>query len=210
MIRLQIVAMLSVLCCATVPSHDWPQVSASFNYSNTVDLGPIQDEQLAMVLIEFQRVTKTEREVTLRIDSPGGSIFAGQQWTREMEDIKKRRNVRVTCIVDGLAASMAAVILESPLCDLRLATTRSLILFHNGSSGARGTAEELRGTIALLDAINESMALVVSERLGISLNAYRAKIATADWVMAVNEALIVSAIDGLIDSREIAPPSGVN
>ena len=108
-----------------------------------------------------------------------------------------------------MAYSMAAVLLESSLCDVRLATTRSTILFHNGSGGVRGTAEEMRQTSVFLEALNTAMALVISARIGMPFEMYQSRISHADWIMAIPEALNNHVLDGVASPADIAPPSEV-
>ncbi len=209
------ILVLCLACCA--PAH--PQrVEPTFNaerfraqvytYRNTVDVGDVDDLPMLMALERARDLAKKgEKEITLRIDSFGGGIFLGNRWIREMEDLKKAHGLQVACIVDGAAYSMGAVILESPLCDQRLATKRSTILFHNGSAGGRGTAEDLKEAAAFLEALNVSMALVIADRLEVSLEEYRARVAHADWMMAVPEALASNVIDGFASPSDIEPPA---
>lgn len=192
------------LGCVSIPAE-----LPAYKYANTVDVGMVSDGPMGAALERFtELVDDGQRAVTLRIDSPGGEILLGTRWTRDMEDLKKRHGVRVTCIVDGAAYSMAAVILESQLCDARLATSRSTILFHNGSTGAQGTAAFISNEVAFLEALNVAMALGISARLGMDLETYRAKVAGRDWVLAVPEALQHNVIDGVVSSADIAPPKG--
>jgi ATP-dependent protease ClpP protease subunit len=187
-----------------------PQAAASsaFQYGSTVDFGDVDEEPMALAFAQFRAlVNGGSKRITLRIDSFGGSIFLGHKVGRAMEDLKKANGVHVVCVVDGAAYSMAAVILESPLCDLRLATPRSTILFHHGRAGVRGTAEDLREGAEFLEAMNLSMALSVVSRLGCPLAAYMDKIAHRDWVMAVPEALATNVIDGVVSPNDIAPPA---
>ncbi len=180
----------------------------TFVYENTVDLGDIDEENLLRAGIRLtQLIQGGERFVTIRIDSFGGSIFQGMRWGRQMEDLKKAYGVEVTCIVDGSAYSMGAVLLESPLCDRRLATLRSTILFHNGSSGARGTVEDMKQALDFLEALNEMMAWFVSNRLGVTVQDYRFRIDGHDWAMAAPEALTANVIDGFASPSDIAPPA---
>lgn len=212
MIRFPILAaalFLSCSCATTSDAVDVPllEARARFAHENTVDLEEISENGLAVASGQIARhVVLGRKNITLRIDSPGGSIFAGQRWVRDMEDLKKANDLRFTCVVDGSAYSMGAVILESALCDVRLATTRSTILFHNGSGGSRGTAEELRQLSRFLDAVNDAMALTVSQRIGMDLADYKARIATSDWIMAADEALGLNVIDALVSPSDIAPP----
>jgi ATP-dependent Clp protease protease subunit len=185
-----------------------PSVRAGFAYRNTVNLGDIQPGPVREATTGLLALLASgEKEITLRIHSTGGSIFLGHGFMLLAEDAKKRAGARVTCIVDGAAYSMAAVILESPVCDVRLATSRSTILFHNGSGTAEGTAEQMRDMAAFLDTLNEAMANVISERTGIPIEAYRARIAHGDWQMATAEALAYNVIDAVVSPTEIAPPN---
>ncbi len=215
MIRFQI--LFALVCCtparlavATPPRPAFTPVAYSvprFWYGNTVDVGDVQEDEMEAAKVAFVKLAGAgAKEITLRIDSHGGSIFLGSRWIRALEDVKKSKDIRVTCIVDGAAYSMAAVILESPLCDHRYATARSTILFHNGSAGVRGTAEELKSAGEFLEALNVAMAMVVSDRIGVPLEVYRARVAHADWVMAGPEALLSNVIDHLVSSSDIAPP----
>lgn len=199
--------LVLVLSCATTNMGDALTFRSAFTYQNTVDLGDIEVDSLLVASESLRGIVKSgAKDVTIRIDSGGGSIVLGNRWLRFAEDLKKTNGLHVSCVVDGFAASMAAVILESPLCDSRLATQRSIILFHNGSSGARGTVEEMKQAGTLLGAFNESMALVVAARLGVSVAVYQAKIANGDWAMSVTEALSVNVLDAVVSPNEIAPP----
>lgn len=178
-----------------------------FTFNNVVDVGSISQDELMLPELRFRALAaRGEREITLRIDSFGGSIFGGARFIRTLEDVKKSKGVTVHCVVDGAAMSMAAVLLESPLCDTRHATSRSVILFHNGHSQAEGTAEELREAARFLGSLNQAMSLVVAARICMDVDAYRERIAGRDWVMAVTEALSVNVIDGIVSPNEIASP----
>lgn len=184
--------------------------SADYRYRNTVDFGEVDTEEMQAAFLTFAKLAERgEKAITLRIHSPGGSIFLGNAWARAVEDIKKRKGITVTCIVDSAAFSMAAVILESPVCDQRLATPRSAILFHNGMSGGRGGANEIRSALAMLEALNESMRLTVALRIGMKPDDLRQLLAQGDWVLSVESALRWHVIDGVVFSSEIAPPEEV-
>ncbi len=209
MIRFPILAAVLFFGCIVPAKIASPQVRAerAYIWQNTIDVGNVEEDYMLDAALRFIAIAAAgEKEITLRIDSFGGSIFLGNRWIKNLEDIKKRNGIRVVCIVDGAAYSMGAVILESPLCDLRLATNRSTILFHNGSSGARGTAEDLKQAVNFLEALNLSMALSVSSRLLITIEEYKSRIAHADWVMAVPEAVQSNVIDGVANPDDIAPP----
>lgn len=198
-----------MVSCATPRAVSLPNFTASteVKYKNVVDLGAIRDMEMAEFQANFMSlVAKGEKEITVRIDSFGGSIFLGRKVGRDIEDLKKLNGVRVTCIVDGAAYSMGAILLQSRMCDIRLATERATILFHNGSGAAQGTAEDMKNSAAQLEAVNISMATQCCLRMGMKIEEFRAKIAHSDWMMATPEALYFNVIDGTVDSASIAAP----
>ncbi len=204
-----------MLGCA-VPSYSIAPIEfrndASQRYGNTVDVGEVTSDVMGPAYERIKSLVKSgQRRVTLRIDSPGGEIFLGMRWIREVEDLKKAHpGTQIACIVDGAAYSMAAVILESRVCDRRLATNRSTILFHNASVNAGGGgAHDLRGLAGALEAMNTALGLLISERLGIPLEEYQARVNGRDWMMATPEALHHCVIDGIVSPMEIAPPAEV-
>lgn len=169
-----------------------------------LDVTDISDEGLAPVLEKAtELVDKGADRVLLRINTYGGSIFAGMDFILAMEAFKKQ-GVTIQCVVDSKAMSMGFVILQG-LCDERLITKRSTLLSHNGSTSTRGTVEQVIEDAQFLAALNESMASVCAERLGMDLAAYKAKIADGAWTMAWQEAMDVNAVDDVVDPKELPP-----
>jgi ATP-dependent protease ClpP protease subunit len=201
--------LVLALGCASSPARRADGFTAAYRYTETVDVGDVDEESMAAALLNLSHVADSgAKRVTLRIDSAGGSVFLGMKWIRLVTDLKKAHSLKVTCIVDGTAYSMGAVILESPVCDTRLATVNSTLLFHNGSGGPKGTEKELESARALLRALNAAMAGLVAQRLHMPVERYQAMIADGDWAMAAVDALANHALDGVIASSEIAPPAG--
>lgn len=204
--RFTILAVLMLCNCTrtTRASVD----AGVYRYRNTIDLGDIQPIPLEAVGEKFEQLALAgEREVTLRFDSYGGSYVYGERWGRMMEDVKKLHGIKVTCIVDGEAASMAAVLLESPVCDRRLATNRSTILFHNCNVMPKATPEEAKIARTFFPAFDTGMAITVSERLGMKVDEYRKRIDGKDWILSIPEALQLNVIDGVVSPNDIAPPA---
>lgn len=207
-----VLALLSV-CCAHRPVtfEDFrasaPRVGQGYRYGDTVDVGDVDAEPMAAAFLKFKGLADSgSHRITFRIDSPGGSIRLGLRWIRLVTDVKKAHGIHVDCIVDGAAYSMAAIILESPVCDGRFATPSSTILFHNGHGGGEGTAEEIEQAGRMLEAFNTAIASLVADRMGMPVAEYRRRIAGRDWVMATPEALVAHVIDSVVSSAEIAPP----
>lgn len=79
-------------------------------------------------------IKEGKKQIYIRIDSPGGRLDVGQEFIDAIH-VAQNRGVKVTCIVDGLAASMATIILSE--CDERLATVDSRIMWHSILVGGR-------------------------------------------------------------------------
>jgi ATP-dependent Clp protease, protease subunit len=82
--------------------------------------------------------------VTLRINSGGGSMIEGLA----MFDLIKNSTAQVTGIVEGMAASMAGVLLQA--CDQRIMTANSRLMIHRASGGVVGDADKMESMSKLL------------------------------------------------------------
>lgn len=135
--------------------------------------------------------------LVIEIDSPGGSVDAGNRIIKKIENAK----TPIYCLVDGDAASMALAILQS--CPNRLMTKRSVLMAHNPSVGMDGGQEQdMDNARELLQALSAALAEQYCHRLTISLDACRAKFdQKGEWWFGYSEALKVGAIDS------VSPPA---
>lgn len=78
------------------------------------------------------------KKINLYINSVGGSVFQGLS----IGNMIKRHNAKVTCHIDGLAASIASVIACS--CDKVVMPKNSMLMVHNALCGIVGNATDLR------------------------------------------------------------------
>ena len=115
-------------------------------------------------------VTKAEGPVIVRINSPGGSVLPGLRIIRSLLSAPGP----VICEVEDLAASMAAIILESPGCGVRRVHVYSLIMFHEAAvSGVDTLRQNESGALAeRLKAVNLALAALVAPRLGLTVEEY--------------------------------------
>lgn len=204
---LHFVSVWLMASCSTVRADVVAALPHVYKYASTVELPNVEPEPMVASYHKFVEIADTgAKTITLRIDSSGGSVFLGLKWIQMVTDVKKSKGIHVDCIVDGSAYSMAAVILESPVCDTRLATPASTILFHNGSGGAEGTVTEIQHGADMLAALNVAMSFLIAPRMQLTPEEYRSRIAANAWVMAAPEALASHVIDGIASSEDIAPP----
>jgi ATP-dependent protease ClpP protease subunit len=168
-----------------------------------IEIGEIDDGQVAGALFKISKhVGHGDKNITLRINSDGGSVFAGMEFIQNVEEYKKQ-GVKFTCIVDHRAISMGFVILQA-VCDTRLATERSFFLAHNGSLQTGGTTEEIEQGLEILEAIHDGMARICAKRIGIPVEEYKKKLKDKrSWILNAHEALKANVIDGLVAPLEL-------
>lgn len=163
--------------------------------------GEVTDESMALLAnaIDAEHA-KGSKNIMLVLNSPGGSVDAGFNFIMAVEKFKRGNQVEFTCVVDGMAASMMAVIFEA-VCDTRLMTKRSMLLFHGARIGPNGggTQEILEENAEIIRVINEMMAAMVAPRMGMSEEAFLYRIKGRDWSLSWRDAIRAKAIDGTID-----------
>jgi ATP-dependent protease ClpP protease subunit len=171
-----------------------------------IEIKDVDAESLAPAQAKFdERVAAGDTDIWFRINSFGGSIFDGMDFIQHIGDAKVASGkVHVTCVVDTKAMSMGFVFLET-FCDSRYMTKRSLLLAHNGSTEVKGTVEQILSEVEFLKALNESLATTISDRLGMPVDEYKARVAGKDWTMSWEEAMRVNAVDSTINPDRLPP-----
>jgi ATP-dependent Clp endopeptidase proteolytic subunit ClpP len=101
-----------------------------------------------------------EKEVTVRINSPGGDVSDGLAMYNYLRDHK----AKVTTIVDGFAASAASIVLLAG--DVRLVHEGSIVMVHNPWNVAVGTADDMRKAAAALDEMETAIVAIYKRRTG--------------------------------------------
>ncbi|MDX2190022.1 MAG: ATP-dependent Clp protease proteolytic subunit [Bacteroidota bacterium] len=105
-------------------------------------LGTAIDDYVANVVqaqLLFLQSTDAKRDITIYINSPGGSVYAGLGIYDTMHFVTPD----VTTICTGLAASMGAVLLASGTDGKRSALKHSRIMIHQPLSGAQGQLTDM-------------------------------------------------------------------
>lgn len=111
---------------------------------------------------EEMKALKGIKEITLRLNSPGGSVFDGMT----IYNLVKSHEAQVIVMIDGLAASMASVIAMAG--DLIVMPENSMMMIHNPWTLTAGDAEELRKNADLLDKIKKAMISAYVNKTGLS------------------------------------------
>ncbi|CAH0247308.1 ATP-dependent Clp endopeptidase proteolytic subunit ClpP [Peribacillus simplex] len=141
----------------------------------------------------FLAADSPDKEITIFINSPGGSTSAGFAIYDTMQYIKP--DIRTVCT--GMAASFGAMLLLAGTKGKRCALPNSEIMLHQPLGGARGQATEIeisaRRILKLKDHINQ----IISERTGQPIEKV-AKDTDRDYFLSAIEAKDYGIIDEII------------
>lgn len=137
------------------------------------------------------------KNVTLRINSPGGSITDGTA----IYNLLKQHNGKVTAHIDGMAASMAGVIAMA--ASHIIMPENSLIMIHNPSVVGEGESEDLRKMADLLDKMKENLISAYEAKSGQSRKTIGEWMDEESWFTAA-ECLDLGLCDEVIEMMEAA------
>ena len=138
-----------------------------------------------------------DKDISLYINSPGGSISAGMAIYDTMNYIKC--DVSTICI--GMAASMASFLLSSGAKGKRFALPNSEIMIHQPLGGMQGQASDIKIHADHMIAIREKMNRMLSEQTGKSYEEI-CRDTDRDNFMTAKEAMEYGLVDKVIDHRE--------
>ena len=137
-----------------------------------------------------------EKDISLYINSPGGSVTAGFAIYDTMQYIK----CDVSTICMGMAASMGAFLLSSGAKGKRFALPNSEIMIHQPSGGAQGQATEIEITAKQIIKIRERLNKILADNTGKPIDII-AKDTERDNFMSADEALDYGLVDKILYKR---------
>lgn len=144
----------------------------------------------------FLEADNPEKDISIYINSPGGSTTAGFAIFDTMEHIKPE--VSTICI--GMAASFGAMLLLAGTKGKRYALPNSEIMIHQPLGGARGQATEIEISARRILKLREHINEIIAERTGQSVEKI-AKDTDRDYFMSAQEALEYGIIDKIITKK---------
>lgn len=153
---------------------------------------------LVVAQLLFLESEDPDKEISLYINSPGGSITDGMAIVDTINYIK----CPVSTICVGMAASMGAVLLASGAKGKRFATPNAEILIHQPliSGGLSGQTTEIKIHADHMVKTREKLNRLLSERTGQNLETIE-RDTERDNYMTAQEALEYGLIDGILDKR---------
>jgi ATP-dependent Clp protease protease subunit len=158
----------------------------------------VNDVTASLVVAQmlFLEAEDPDKDISLYINSPGGSITSGMAIYDTMQFIKP--NVSTICV--GMAASMGAFLLAAGEKGKRYALPNSEIMIHQPLGGTQGQAEDIRIHAERIIKIREKLNTILSERTGQSLEKV-SQDTDRDNFMSSEEAMEYGIIDKVISER---------
>lgn len=156
--------------------------------------GEIDDKVANIVTSELLYLDSINHDdISIYINSPGGSVTAGMAIYDTMNYIKS--DVSTICL--GMAASMAAFLLSSGTKGKRCALKNSEVMIHQPLGGAQGQATEIKIAAERILKLREKLNRILHENTGKSLKIIE-KDTERDYFLDAEEALDYGLIDKIL------------
>jgi ATP-dependent Clp protease protease subunit len=167
-----------------------------------VFLGREVDDEIANVIaaqLLFLEAEDPDKDISLYVNSPGGSAYAGMAIYDAMQYVKP--DVATICV--GMGMSAAAMILAGGAPGKRMALPNAKMMIHQGSAGFRGTPADIEIHAQEVLAITRRMAEILSKHTGQPVEQVMVDI-DRDHFMTPEEALGYGLIDKLCERKALA------
>jgi ATP-dependent Clp protease protease subunit len=162
-------------------------------------VGPIEDYMANVIIAQilFLESEDPKKDISLYINSPGGSVTSGMAIYDTMQFCKP--DVSTLCI--GQAASMGAVLLAGGAKKKRFALTNSRIMIHQPLGGFQGQSTDIQIHAQEIQKVRENLNSILSKHTGNDINKIKED-TDRDNFMNSNEAKEYGIIDTVLESRK--------
>jgi len=161
-------------------------------------VGPVNDAVANLVVAQllFLESENPDKEISLYINSPGGSVSAGMSIYDTMQFIKPD----VTTLCMGMAASMGAFLLAAGAKGKRFSLPNAKIMIHQPLGGAQGQATDIEIHAREILKTRETLNRILAERTGQTLEKIQSD-TERDYFMSAAEAQTYGLIDQVLEHR---------
>ncbi|WP_026354245.1 ATP-dependent Clp endopeptidase proteolytic subunit ClpP [Massilia niastensis] len=161
-------------------------------------VGPVNDQMANLIVAQllFLESENPDKDISLYINSPGGSVSAGLAIFDTMNFIKPD----VSTLCTGLAASMGAFLLAAGAKGKRFSLPNSRIMIHQPSGGSQGQASDIEIQAKEILYLRERLNRILAERTGQTMEQIH-KDTDRDRFMSGEEAVEYGLIDRVLTSR---------
>ncbi|MFD4838331.1 ATP-dependent Clp endopeptidase proteolytic subunit ClpP [Achromobacter sp. NPDC058515] len=161
-------------------------------------VGPVNDATANLVVAQllFLESENPDKDISLYINSPGGSVYAGMAIFDTMQFVKPD----VSTLCTGLAASMGAFLLAAGKKGKRFTLPNSRIMIHQPSGGAQGQASDIQIQAREILDLRERLNRILAENTGQTME--RIELDTErDNFMSAEDAVSYGLVDKVMHSR---------
>jgi ATP-dependent Clp protease protease subunit len=161
-------------------------------------VGPVNDATANLVVAQllFLESENPDKDISLYINSPGGSVSAGMAIFDTMQFIKPD----VSTLCTGLAASMGAFLLAAGAKGKRFSLPNSRIMIHQPLGGAQGQASDIEIQAREILYLRERLNAILAEKTGRTIDQI-SKDTDRDNFMSAEAAAEYGLIDQVLEKR---------
>jgi len=160
--------------------------------------GPVNDNMSTVVQAQLMYLDSVDNlDITMHIDSPGGSVKSGLSMVDVMQYIKSD----IATVNTGMAASMGSVLLGAGTKGKRSSLRFSKTMLHQTSGGAGGNIQDARINFVEWEKVNKILFELLGEFCGKPAEVVE-KDATRDFWLSAEEAVTYGIIDEVIKSKK--------
>jgi ATP-dependent Clp protease protease subunit len=162
-------------------------------------VGPVNDQSANLVIAQllFLESENPDKDISLYINSPGGSVSAGLAIFDTMQFIKP--DVSTLCV--GMAASMGAFLLAAGAKGKRFTLPNSRVMIHQPLGGVQGQASDIEIHAKEILALRDKLNAILAQQTGQSLETI-ARDTDRDNFMSAQDALQYGIVDKVLTHRE--------
>jgi ATP-dependent Clp protease protease subunit len=161
-------------------------------------VGPVNDHSANLVVAQllFLESENPDKDISLYINSPGGSVYAGMAIYDTMQFVKPD----VSTLCTGIAASMGAFLLSAGTKGKRYTLPNSRIMIHQPSGGAQGQASDIQIQAREILNLRERLNTILSKNTGQPVERI-AEDTERDNFMSAEDAVSYGLVDKVLVSR---------
>jgi len=161
-------------------------------------VGPVNDQTANLVVAQllFLESENPDKDISLYINSPGGSVSAGLAIYDTMQFIKPD----VSTLCTGLAASMGAFLLAAGAKGKRFSLPNSRVMIHQPLGGAQGQASDIEIQAREILYLRERLNSILSEKTGRDIEQI-SRDTDRDNFMSADQAVEYEMIDKVLTHR---------
>ncbi|MEW9582076.1 ATP-dependent Clp endopeptidase proteolytic subunit ClpP [Paraburkholderia sp. DGU8] len=161
-------------------------------------VGPVNEQSASLIVAQllFLESENPDKDISLYINSPGGSVYDGLAIYDTMQFIKPE----VSTLCTGFAASMGTFLLTAGQRGKRYALPNARIMIHQPSGGSQGTAADVEIQAKEVLYLRARLNAMMAERTGRSIEEI-ARDTDRDNFMSAQEAKGYGLIDDVLQTR---------